>query len=192
MDQPSAPKATGAFKWRRPDSRYRKTLDFLRRSVGTEERILDLGVPNAFSEIMAANGYQVTNTQGEDLDLDHAALDRYDFTTITSFEVFEHLLAPFNLLRSVQPAPGGRITLVASVPLKVWFARAYWNPTEEWDRHYHEFEPRQFDWLLEKSGWTIVRSETWTSPARLRFGLRPLLRFIFPSYYFVHAVKHAP
>lgn len=180
------------YHGRKPDRRYRKTLDFLQRSIGTEERILDLGVPNPFSALLEQHGYQVTNTSGEDLDIQDELHKNYDFTCITSFEVFEHLLAPFNLLNKVQPPDGGKITLVASVPLKVWFAKAYWNRNDPWDRHYHEFEPRQFNWLLEKSGWRIVKAETWTSPARITLGIRPFLRFLFPSYYFVHAEKQAP
>lgn len=177
------------FDVRRPGRRFRKTLDFVQGSIGTEERILDLGVPNPFARLMAEHGYNVANTKGEDLDLEPGIGDRYDFTCITSFEVFEHMLAPYNLLSRVQPPAGGKITLVASVPLKVWFAKAYWNNKDSWDRHYHEFEPRQFDWLLEKSGWRIIKSETWASPARLDLGIRPFLRFIWPSYYFVHAEK---
>lgn len=179
------------YEGRIPNRRYRKTLDFLRRSIGREEKILDLGIPNPFSELMARDGFAVSNTKEEDLDLHPDIGRRYDFTCITSFEVFEHLVAPYNLLNQVQPPPGGKITLVASVPLKVWFAKAYWNNKDPWDRHYHEFEPRQFDWLLEKSGWRIVKSETWTSPARFTLGIRPLLRLVWPSYYFVHAEKHA-
>lgn len=177
------------FKIRRPDRRYRKTLDFLRKSIGQQERILDLGVRNPFSVSMEEAGFQVANTQGEDLDLHPDIGNRYQFTCITSFEVFEHLVAPYNLLSQTAPPTGGKITLVASVPLKVWFAKAYWNEKDPWDRHYHEFEPRQFDWLLEKSGWRIIRSETWTSPARIALGIRPILRFFWPSYYFVHAEK---
>jgi hypothetical protein len=28
-----------------------------------------------------------------------------------------------------------------------------------WDRHYHEFEDWQFDWLLEKSNWKIEKKK---------------------------------
>ena len=164
--------------------RYKKTLKFLREHVPPGARILDLGTPNPFSGIMARSGYRVQNTSGEDLDTDYSFVNEVDVDYITSFEVFEHLLAPFNLLREIKK---GR--LVSSVPLKVWFARAYWNPSDEWDRHYHEFEPRQYDWLLRKSGWTIVRSETWASPDRIRPGIRPFMRFVWPSYYFVYAEK---
>jgi predicted glycosyltransferase involved in capsule biosynthesis len=167
-----------------PDLRYRKTLSFLKQHVDTSTRILDLGTPNPFSEVMIKEGYNVQNTKGEDLDTDFKIVNDYDVDCYTSFELFEHLLAPYNVLSEIKKGK-----LVVSVPLKVWFAKAYWNPREEWDRHYHEFEPRQFDWLLEKAGWTIKAKEQWASPDKLRFGIRPLLRYIWPGYYFVYAEK---
>jgi hypothetical protein len=35
-----------------------------------------------------------------------------------------------------------------------------------WDRHYHEFEDWQLDWLLEKTGWKIIDSQKWTNPVK--------------------------
>jgi hypothetical protein len=58
-----------------------------------------------------------------------------------------------------------------------------------WDRHYHEFEDWQFDWLLEKSNWKIEKKEKWTSPIK-KIGFRPLLRTITPRYYIVYATKN--
>ena len=156
----------------------------MKRYVSTEECILDLGTPSQFSEIMIKEGYQVQNTNGEDLDNDFKLINNYDVDCYTSFELFEHLLAPYNVLTEIK-----RGKLIASVPLKVWFAKAYWNHEEEWDRHYHEFEPRQFDWLLEKAGWEVFDKEQWRSPDKIRFGIRPFLRFIWPGYYFVYAEK---
>jgi hypothetical protein len=166
------------------DLRYKKTLDFLKKSVSTENKILDIGTENPFTKIMQEAGYEVMNTKGEDLDNDFQIVNNYDVDCYTSFEIFEHLLAPYNILKEIKKGK-----LVVSVPLKVWFAKAYWNKNEEWDRHYHEFEPRQFDWLLEKTGWKIKTKEAWASPDKLRFGIRPLLRYIVPSYYFVYAEK---
>lgn len=167
-----------------PTLRYRKTMEFLKRHIPPGVRVLDMGTRNPFSELMEREGYLVTNTGGEDLDNDFTAVDNFGGDCYSSFELFEHLLAPYNILKHIEK---GR--LVASVPLKVWFSPAFWNRNNEWDRHYHEFEPRQFDWLLEKSGWRIIASETWTSPDRFRPGIRPLLRYIWPSYYFVYAEK---
>jgi hypothetical protein len=57
-----------------------------------------------------------------------------------------------------------------------------------WDRHYHEFEDWQLDWLLEKTGWKITDRLQFTHPVK-KFGLRPLLRYFTPRYYIVVAEK---
>jgi len=166
-----------------PEKRYRLTLEFLQKHVATSEAILDLGVPNPFSEIMTQNGYRVTNTGGEDLDLDLEAVRASDAPVVTAFEILEHLVAPFNVLQAIQ---GDR--LLASVPLRLWFAAAYRSKTDPRDRHFHEFEPWQFDWLLEKAGWRIVDHLQWAHPVR-KFGIRPLLRRFTPRYYLVYAER---
>jgi hypothetical protein len=164
--------------------RYERTLSFLKKHIPEGSSILDLGTPNPLSEQMKSHGYQVLNTQGEDLDVDFRSVREAQVEVVTSFEVFEHLLAPFNVLREIR-AP----KLVASVPLKLWFAPAYWNEKDEWDKHYHEFEPKQFDWLLERTGWQIVAAEKWTSSHLLRIGVRPLLRHFTPRYYIVYCER---
>ena len=102
---------------------------------------------------------------------------------VTAFEIFEHSVSPFNVLNDIRATK-----LVASVPLKLWFASAYRSKTDKWDRHYHEFEDWQFDWLLEKSGWRIVKSEKFTNPVK-KIGIRPILRRITPRYYLVYAER---
>lgn len=144
---------------------------------------MDLGVVNPFSEIMKENGYDVTNTTGEDLDLDTAAVQTDDYDVVTAFEIFEHMVSPFNVLQDIKAKK-----LVASVPLKLWFASAYKNEADERDRHYHEFEDWQFDWLLEKSGWHIRRREKFTNPVK-KIGIRPILRRFTPRYYLVYAER---
>ncbi|HPF11464.1 MAG TPA: methyltransferase [Flavobacteriaceae bacterium] len=166
-----------------PKKRYRHTLQFLKNVVSTEDRILDLGIENPFSEILKANGYRVTNTQGEDLDLDTSAVQTDAFDVVTAFEIFEHLVSPFNVLQEIKARK-----LVASVPLKLWFASAYRSKEDERDRHYHEFEDWQFDWLLEKAGWKIKKREKFTNPVK-KVGIRPILRRITPRYYLVYAEK---
>jgi hypothetical protein len=166
-----------------PKKRYERTLSFLQKHIDSSEPILDLGVENPFSKIMRENGYEVSNTKGEDLDLDYASAASSDATVVTAFEIFEHLLAPFNVLNTIKADK-----LVASVPLRLWFAPAYRSKTDAWDRHYHEFEAWQFDWLLEKSGWKIVDSQKWAHPVN-KIGLRPLLRRFTPRYYIVYAER---
>jgi hypothetical protein len=92
-------------------------------------------------------------------------------------------VAPFNVLREIKANK-----LIASIPLDLWFAKAYKSSTDSRDRHYHEFEQWQFDWLLEKSGWKIITSYKWTNPTK-KIGFRPLLRLFYPRYYIVYAEK---
>jgi hypothetical protein len=168
-----------------PNKRFKNTLAFLQKHISTDQTILDLGIENPFSQIMKSQGYRVANTKGEDLDLDFSTVNLSASKTdvVTAFEIFEHLVAPFNVLREIKADK-----LVASIPLKLWFASAYQSKTDPWDRHYHEFEDWQFDWLLEKAGWQIIDTAKWTNPVK-KIGLRPLLRNFTPRYYIVYAER---
>lgn len=171
------------YEGRFPKKRYRHTLNFLNEVISKEEKILDLGVSNPFSDILQKEGFTVTNTSGEDLDLNTNIVKTTDFDVVTAFEIFEHLVSPFNVLKDIRAKK-----LVASVPLNIWFSPAYRSKTDKWDRHYHEFEDWQFDWLLEKSGWKIIKREKFTNPVN-KIGLRPLLRKFTPRYYLVYAER---
>jgi hypothetical protein len=166
-----------------PKKRYKHTLRFLNDVISKEENILDLGVTNPFSELLLKEGFNVTNTKGQDLDIETNVVKTEEYDVVTAFEIFEHLVSPFNVLKDIQAKK-----LVASIPLKLWFASAYRSKTDKWDRHYHEFEDWQFDWLLEKAGWRIVKSEQFTNPVK-KIGIRPLLRRITPRYYIVYAER---
>lgn len=166
-----------------PHRRYNNTLLFLQSVLPAPATVLDLGVRNPFSEIMEKNGYTVLNTHGEDLDLLPEIVKEYKVDAVTAFEIFEHLLAPFNVLKSIETTK-----LIATIPLNLWFAKAYRSKKDQWDRHYHEFEDWQFDWLLEKTGWKIENTEKWTSPIN-KIGFRPILRKFTPRYYAVYATK---
>ena len=107
----------------------------------------------------------------------------HDVDAVTSFEIFEHMLAPLNILRDIKSTK-----LITTIPLSLWFAKAYRSKTDKWDRHYHEFEDWQFDWLLEKAGWEIKETKKWTSPIN-KIGFRPILRKFTPRYYAVYAEK---
>ncbi|MFY0604736.1 MAG: methyltransferase [Flavobacteriaceae bacterium] len=163
--------------------RYKNTLLFLQKVIPAPATILDLGTRNDFTEIMEQHGYTVFNTGGEDLDILPNVVKEYKVDAITAFEIFEHLIAPFNVLREFNSPK-----LVTTIPLKLWFASAYRSKTDMWDRHYHEFEDWQFDWLLEKSGWEIKETKKWTSPIN-KIGFRPILRTFTPRYYAVYAER---
>ncbi|MBI9036148.1 MAG: hypothetical protein JEZ03_16940 [Bacteroidales bacterium] len=164
--------------------RYRKTLQFMQAVVSKDDKILDLGPVNAFSDILINDLYSVQNTPiNLDLDFNYKELQSEYYDIVSAFEIFEHLVSPFPLLLSIK-AP----KLIASVPLKLWFADAYWNEKDPFDRHYHEFEPRQFDMLLQKAGWKICKSEKWVAKVN-KIGIRPLLRRFTPRYYIVYCER---
>ena len=163
--------------------RFKRTLGFLQSTLPPGSKILDLGTPNDMSAFLKENGYEVENAYGVDFDTEPEVIAREGFDAVTMFEVLEHLVNPMGILQAVK-AP----KLYASVPLALWFARAYRNRKDPWDQHFHEFEDWQFEWLVEKSGWQILRSEKWTSPVR-KLGIRPLLRNITPRYFIVEATR---
>ncbi|HEX9980851.1 MAG TPA: methyltransferase domain-containing protein [Flavobacterium sp.] len=166
-----------------PDNRFRHTLAFLKKHIGTSDKILDLGVENPLSAIMKNEGFRVLNTTGEDLDKDQSALKNQEYTVVTAFEIFEHLLNPYTVLQNINSNK-----LLISVPLRLWFSPAYRSKTDIWDRHYHEFEDWQLDWLLEKTGWKIIDRKKWANPVN-KFGIRPLMRKFTDRYYLVYAEK---
>ena len=165
------------------DRRFALTRAFLTASLPAPARLLDVGGDNEMARRLRAEGYAVTNTDG-DLD-DHPEAASGEADALTAFEILEHLVNPLGVLRAAT-AP----RLFATVPRRLWFASAYRNPHDPWDRHYHEFEDWQFDWLLDKAGWTVVRRERWISPpAALALGVRPLLRRVTPRWYAVEATR---
>lgn len=166
-----------------PNKRFKLTLEFLKKHLTTSETILDLGVENPFSKIMKEEGYQVKNTIGEDLDENQTFIQNQKTDAVTAFEIFEHLLNPYTLLKEIKSDK-----LFISIPLRLWFSPAYRSKSDMWDRHYHEFEDWQLDWLLEKTGWKIIDRMQFTHPVK-KIGFRPLLRMFTNRYYIVYAEK---
>lgn len=174
----------GYRKYASIGNRYLTTLNFIKENVAENSRILDLGTRNDFTEFLCEHGLKIRNTEGEDLDYHNDLKQKYgEFDVVTGFEILEHLVSPLPLLKDL-PAD----KLIVTVPLKLWFAKTYRNINDPWDQHYHEFEDWQFDWLLEKSGWTILKRVKWTSPSS-KLGFRSILRRFTPRYYGVYAER---
>lgn len=164
--------------------RHRKTVDLVKQFVSKDQKILDLGIDNPLSRDLRSLGFDVMNTGGEDLDINQAAVETQEHQVLTAFEILEHMANPFDVLRK-----SGAEMFIGTVPLNMWFAKAYWNDEDPWDCHFHEFEPREFDWLLNKAGWTIIHRVKWINPPR-SIGFRALLRFITPRHYAVVAKRN--
>jgi len=166
-----------------PKYRYKKTLTMLKGILPKGGVIYDLGIRNPFTEIMEKEGYKVINSEGQDFDFEYNIEIPKEVDLITGFEILEHLVSPFPLLKNLNCK-----RLFVTVPLNLWFSSAYKNKNDERDRHYHEFEAWQFDWLLEKSGWEVKKKEYWKNPS-FKLGIRPLLRNFTNRYYAVYAEK---
>lgn len=84
--------------------RFAKTLNLLDKYVDRkEEHILDLGEENPFSTVMRENGYSVENTpKGMDLDQNSEWFSGKEASVVTSFEIFEHLTNPFQVLSELK------------------------------------------------------------------------------------------
>lgn len=166
--------------------RHNKTVAFLQNHIGIHETILDLGVSNNISTKLQDYGYKLLNTPNNiDLDLNYEIIKKLDYTVLTAFQIFEHLVSPFPILNETKAKK-----LVASVPTSFWFTTAYWNENDPFDRHYHEFEPRQFDMLLNKAGWKIVAKEHWISKPKRITGVRSFLTSRTPRHYIVYCERN--
>ena len=164
--------------------RFYKTLEFMADLDLKHLKILNLGPMNPLSDLLKKNGYDITNTnKNQDLDLDFKIVQDQQFDVVIGFEILEHLVSPFPLLNSISAN-----YLVLSVPLSLWFTKSYWNENDPYDRHYHEFEPRQLKMLLNKANWKVVKEEKHVSVTR-KIGVRPLLRLFTPRYYYVYCER---
>ena len=164
--------------------RHNRTIRFVKNNLEKGSSILDLGTKNILSNKLSKQGFKVENTKGEDLDIDFLKYSDNKLDCVTAFEIFEHMLAPFNILKNLKNKK-----LIASVPLNLWFADSYWNKDDNWDKHYHEFEPRQFNLLLNRTGWVIKKNEFWKSPDNSKIGIRPILRNFYYRYYIVYCER---
>ncbi|MDF1698478.1 MAG: hypothetical protein P1U56_21685 [Saprospiraceae bacterium] len=164
--------------------RFNKTVEFMEDLDLKSMKILNLGPDNPLTDQLVRNGYSITNTEVNlDLDLDYEVVKDPSYGAVVAFEIFEHMVSPFPLLKAIAADK-----LVISVPLSLWFAKAYWNENDPYDRHYHEFEPRQLKMLLNKANWKIVKEEK-VNGHGLKFGIRPILRLFTPRHYFVYCER---
>ena len=162
--------------------RFKKTLELLGEKY-PPIILYDLGRITELSTLMNKTNVVLNNFQDVDFDVDQREISTLSESVqlTTSFEVFEHLLNPYAVLKAIKSEE-----LLCSVPLRVWFSRAYWR-SDKRDRHFHEFERRQFLWLLDATGWDVLDSGVWYIGQGI--GIRPFLRLFFPSYFWVHAKR---
>lgn len=163
--------------------RFRKTLEFVNKFVSKDQQVLDLGAENELASFLRTKGYTVQNAYGFDFDLESNQIKEYNTDVLTAFEVLEHLVSPLQVLQKTSAKK-----LIVTVPLKLWFAKAYQNVNDPYDQHYHEFESWQLDMLLVKADWKIIAREKWVPPF-VPGGVRSILRAFTPRFYAVYAER---
>ena len=154
--------------------RCQRTFLFLKTHISKESKISDLGVENSSSDFLKSEGIKIENTNGEGFDEYLSADLDTDTEVITAFKILEYLLSPYVLLKKIKAKK-----LLISVPLKFWLSSAYRSLTNLRDRYYQEFEALQLDWLLEKTGGTIIAPNKWTNIIK-KIEIRILFRFFVP------------
>lgn len=165
------------------ESRYIITKEYCERYIPKNSIVLDLGYENSLTKYLESK-YRVKNTEWN-LDKQPAKINNlWDYEYITSFEVFEHLLNPYSVLSAAMTGT----KLLCSVPLRVFYSKPHWQD-EDYKQHYHEFIPREFFKLLEKTGFEILFSKEHCIVKN--FGIRQLITALFrvKRYLFVVAEK---
>ena len=167
-------------------TRLRKTMKLMQSCY--RHTVLDLGGDNLMRRILA-HELEIEFVGTGEMNLDNFSPTKLIELTVkagmcTAFEILEHLVNPYLLLHTLSRAG---MPLIATVPLRFPLSKQYWGK-DKYDRHYNEFEPRQFQWLLNEAGYDILHEEYWKLPLNF-VGLRPFLRaFIQPTWMAVLAI----
>ncbi len=177
------------------EDRFKKTELFLLKTlVDSKSKILDVGARNKMSEFLINRGFDLESThEGIDFDVLREELKVYESKDVTTaFEVLEHLFDPMNFLNRIPTSK-----LILTVPLHLWFSKPYMHVALHDGGHvayghFHEFVAEQLQMLLDKTGWKIIYEEKWKSAPKFPIGIRPVLRYIYPSVYAVYCEKTEP
>ena len=146
-----------------------KRLVDLRRFLGKlPEKTLDIGQPNYAGRALGV----MHNTLATDFNFVILAPEK-DYDAVLCFEVIEHVMNPFDMLRAIRGflRPGGKLYL--STPVMF--------PWYQGPHHFTEYKVKNFRVMLEYAGFKILRSEI-TKPWPWWFmfwGFRPFFRVMF-------------
>ncbi len=160
-------------------TRLSNTKSLMLKYVSKDSKILDLGPDNSLRTELKKIGFAIEGTGTQNLDSNWITPPS---DVVTAFEIIEHLRNPYVVLKSIQAKK-----LILSVPLNVWFSKPYWNDSDPFSTHFHEFYPKQIKSLLDVTGWNVIHEEKWKwkkSPLKPR----PLLRRFGPWYSWIAIV----
>lgn len=149
--------------------RTRETIAFC--DIPRYSTVLDIGEPNYLAIQMGREKRVTVINTTSDLDYEIKPEGVYDY--VTCFEVIEHLLNPRTFFDNLHGVTKKLSRVFLSYPSRPkWF----WNDAE----HFHEYDRMRFEYLLDKTGWEIVREKP-IYVRRWPTGIRPLLRNFMPQ-----------
>ena len=154
--------------------RTRDTIEFC-LDIPTRSYVLDIGEPNKLSEELAHYCWlRIINTEG---DLDYYVMPERKvpggIKYVTCFEVIEHLMNPRGFFDCLHKITEDDVQVYLSYPSR---PKWMWNDEE----HFHEYDKLRFNYLLDKTGWKVVKKQPIYVP-RFPNGIRPLLRNFIPQ-----------
>lgn len=153
------------------ESRFKQTVAFIGNISGIA---LDIGERNNLSKYIEERlKIFIINTKS---DLDYTITPEIDASTfdfIFCFEVIEHLLNPRLFFDNLYKIVNKNTRIFLSYPSR---PKWLWNN----DEHFHEYDKLRFNYLLEKTGFEIIRKKN-IYVKRKPFGIRPLLRNFIPQ-----------
>lgn len=134
------------------------------------EPIGDIGIDNLKSAMIRKIHNIQVHQIGTGFDWNRSMIKADKFGTLTFYDSLEHLLNPLLFLDGVYKIikPGG--LLYICLP-----QRPSWLWTEH---HFHEIEDSRCKYLFKESGFK-VEYQTKISFWRLKFGVRPLIRYFY-------------
>jgi len=155
--------------------RWGKTVKELKGRIKRDRIALDVGPNGKFQNILAnAFHIEVMNTNNLDLDIGIWQVSKF-WDYIFMFDILEHLMDPFTVLRQARVSlkDGGKLFI--TVPRRPKFL---------WNRgHFNEFDEWRFRVFVERAGFKIVYQTSWRMK-KSRFGVRPILRYFLERTYF--------
>lgn len=157
------------------DSQNQRRYKYVKRFLDKFQpkgKLLDIGGANVLGMKLARDFNLEYETTNEDLDYTVDANGKYD--TIFIFEVLEHLMNPLLCLNNVKKYCKENTQIFISVPRQ---QHLFWN-----QYHFHEFDKKRFEYLIEKAGLKIIGSSSFIARFDWLFyitGIRPILRLLF-------------
>ncbi len=158
----------------------------LRYLYGKAETVLDVGENNPVGNYLASSlELELENTVG-DLDYNFSpSSTKHD--VVFCFEVLEHLMSPKYFLLELKKYMHRRTQLFISYPCR---PKLLWT-----DQHFHEYDRKRFQYLLDSTGFRILATENQHFPRPLWAylnGIRPMLRIFINTDRLIYAKRSNP